>query len=73
MDLAFTPYLYRHSVRKGIYDRCTYAVKTTGYTVSTTAEFTSGMKYRVYNFNSRDTLLGMDTDGNTRTVILNGN
>ena len=39
--------------RKRIYNRCTYSMKSSGYLVSSTTEFSSGMKHRKYDFNCR--------------------
>ena len=48
-------------------------MKTTGYLVSSTAEFTAGMQNGKYNLYCRDARFVVDTYGNASTVIDNGN
>ena len=44
-------------------------MKSAGYLVSATAEFSAGMKYRKYNFNSGNTGFMVDTYGDSASVI----
>ena len=55
-----------------IYNRRTDTVQTARYLVSAAAEFTAGVKNCKYNFDCRNTLLWVNTDRNTTTVICNG-
>ena len=63
--------LYLQPVGEGIYHRCSYTVQTAGYLVSSTAELTTGMKDRKYNFYCRDSCLVIDTYGNSSSIIYN--
>ena len=59
--------------RQCIYNRSAYSMETTGYFVSSTAEFTAGMKNGKNNFNCRDSCFMIDTYRNTTSVIDNCN
>ena len=66
-DLNFKP------VRKCVYNGSSYSVKSTGYLVSSTAEFTAGMKHGKYNLYRRESCFVIDPHRNTTSVIYNRN
>ena len=66
-------YFYFKPFRKCVYYRCTYSVKSSGYFVSSSAEFSSCMKYSKYNFNCRKSRFVINTDRNTSSVITHCN
>ena len=66
VDLNFQP------VGKCIYNRCSNAVKSTGYLVSSTTEFSSCMQYGKYNFYRRKSCFVVDTNRNSTSIIDNG-
>ena len=60
-------------LRKCIYYRCTYTVKSAGYLISSTAELATCVKNSKYNLNCRNTCLMIDTYRNSTTIICNCN
>ena len=66
-------YLNLQPIGQGIHNRSAYTMQTTGYLVSSTAEFTAGMKNSKYHFYSRKSCFVVDSDRNTSSVIHNGN
>ena len=56
-------------LRQCIYNRCTYAVETTGYLVPSTAKLTTRMKDGKYNLDCRYSGLVVDTNRDTSSVI----
>ena len=72
VDISVSLYLYFHFGGKGVYYGSAYAVKTSGYLVSSAAEFSSGMKNGMNNLHRRDSQLGMLVYGHTSSVVLDG-
>ena len=66
---TFVPNLYLQPFAQGIYNTGTNAVQTAGYFISAAAELTAGMQHGKYHFKGRNTHLGMNTGGNTTSVI----
>ena len=66
VDLNFQP------VGKRIYNRRSDTVKSTGYLVSSTTEFTSCMQHGKYNFYRRKSCFVVDTNRNSTSIIDNG-
>ena len=62
-DFNFKPF------GKGVYYRSAYAMKTAGYFISGTAEFTARMKNGENNGYCRDSEFCVDTDGDSSAVI----
>ena len=56
--------------RKCIYNRSTYTVTSSGYLISSTSKFSSGMKNRKYNLKSRFSCFMIRSHRNTASVIL---
>ena len=69
INFAFIADLYFKPVGQRIYNRRTNTMKTTGYLVSSTTEFTARMQNGKYNFNRRNTCFMIDTNRNTTSVI----
>ncbi len=70
VNVSFTAYFYDHLGSKRINYGSTYTMQTAGNAICAAAELTTGMKYCVYDFNSRNTHFRVNTDRNTGTVIL---
>ena len=58
---------------KCIYNRSTYTVKSSGYFISSSAEFTSGMKNGMNNFHRRNSHLRMFINRHTSSVVFHHN
>ena len=58
---------------KGIYDRCTYPVKSAGYLVSSSAEFTSSVQNGVNYFYCRYSKFRMSVYRHTSSVVFYSN
>ena len=72
MNVFAVAYFYFKMFRKCVYNRRTDTVQTARYLVSAATEFTAGVKNCKYNFDCRNTLLWVNTDRNTTTVICDG-
>ena len=73
VHLPFVADLNLKPVRKRIYNGSSYTVKSTGYLVSSTAEFTAGMKHGKYNLYRRESRFVVDPYRNTTSIIYNRN
>ena len=70
---AVSLYLYFHVSGKGIYNGCTYTVKSSGYLVSSATEFSAGMENRMDHLYCRYTQLRMFIYRHTSSVVFYSN
>ena len=70
---AFVIYGNFQPLGQSIYNGCSYAVKTSGYLISSTAKLTAGMQNGKYNLNCRNSCFVVDTYRNSPTIIYNCN
>jgi len=70
---AFVIYGNFQPLGQSIYNGCSYAVKTSGYLISSTAKLTAGMQNGKYNLNCRNSCFVVDTHRNSPTIIYNCN
>ena len=69
IDLTFTVNCNFQPVRQCIYNRCPNAMKSSGYFVSSTAEFSSRMKNSKYHLNCRFSSFMVDACRNSTSII----
>ena len=73
VSLTLVAIIKLYPKRKRVYDGCTNSVKTAGDLISAAAEFTARVENGINHLGSRNTLLRVNTCGDTSTVILYGN
>ena len=71
--LSFVIDLNLQPFGKGIYNRCTYTVKTAGYLISSASEFTAGMKHCKYDLHCRKSCLMIDSHRDSPSVVTDSN
>ena len=71
INVSVSLYLNFKPFRQSINYRCTNTVKSSGHLVSSTTEFTSGMKNRIYYFNGRSSCFMINVNRYTSTIINN--
>ena len=73
IHLSVNGNLYLQPFAEGVYNRCAYAVESSGNLVAASSEFTSGMEYCENDFYRRYPFLMVYTDRYSSSVILYGN
>ena len=73
ISLAVVAVVNLHPLGKSVNYRRAYAVQTAGEFISVAAEFSSRVENGVYHLKGRNSHFGVNSGGNTASVVANGN